>query len=240
MANGDRASFIRHSSFHIRHFRMSALPPQRRDQLIELAGDRLHLGLRRRVAHGETERDHAVAVRRGIRRGGGQRGGDGHVQRAEAHFPRQTLDALDALRAIHPVDPVRPIRTARDAEGEPNLAPDTPTLQQLQCGLAISEQIAALEAELASIFSGSAAPAKAVVNVYPATKADGRPRKRSAKTIAKMKASQRARWAKLKGTKVEAPAAKAPLLKKKRTMSPEHRAKLVASAKARWAAKMAG
>ena len=112
--------------------------------------------------------------------------------------------------------------------------PNTPTLDQLKRGLAISEQIAALQAEMAALFNGSTpAPAAAT-----SAKIDGRTGKRSAKTIAKMKASQQARWAKVKGTKVEAPAAKAQAtVKKRKPMSPEHRAKLVASAKARWAAK---
>ena len=118
---------------------------------------------------------------------------------------------------------------------------NTPTLEQLQRGLAISEQIATLQAELASIFSGEpaarAAAAKAWAQNPPVVHVDGRTGKRSAKTIARMKASQQARWAKVKGTKIEAPAAKAPVVKKRKPMSPEHRAKLVASAKARWAAK---
>ena len=119
--------------------------------------------------------------------------------------------------------------------------PNTPTLDQLKRGLAISEQIAALQAEMAALFNGlSPTPAAST-----SAKSDGRTGKRSAKTIARMKASQQARWAKIKGTKVKVPAAKAPApaakaqapAKKKRTISPEHRAKLVASAKARWAAK---
>jgi hypothetical protein len=119
----------------------------------------------------------------------------------------------------------------------------TPTLSQLQRGVAISEQIAALKAELSAIFNGSA-PAPAV-KAAPTAKApeaqrDGRTGKRSAATIAKMKASQQARWAKIKApvvAKAEAPAA-AP--KKKGGMSPAHKAKLKAAAKKRWAAIRAG
>ena len=115
----------------------------------------------------------------------------------------------------------------------------TPTLSQLQRGLAISEQIAALETELAAIFNGAApvsAP-KATPTATPTAKAapaqgDGRKRKRSAATIAKMKASQQARWAKLKAPVV----AKAPApVKKKGGMSAEGRAAIVAAQKARWA-----
>ncbi|MEO6741919.1 MAG: hypothetical protein ABIP20_16875 [Chthoniobacteraceae bacterium] len=109
---------------------------------------------------------------------------------------------------------------------------NTPTLNQLQRGLQLSQQIASLEAELASIFSGSAAPGKAPVKASPATKADGRTGKRSPETIAKMKAAQQARWAK---KKAPAPAAKAQVAKKKGGMSAEGRARIVAAQKLRWA-----
>ena len=105
-----------------------------------------------------------------------------------------------------------------------------PTLSQLQRGLAICEQIAALETELAAIFNGSS-PAPAA-KATPAAQSDGRTGKRSAATIAKMKASQQARWAKLKAPDV----AKAPApVKKKGGMSPEGRARVSAAQKARWA-----
>ena len=104
----------------------------------------------------------------------------------------------------------------------------TPTLQQLQRGLAISEQIAALEEEMASIFNGATPVAKAA----PA-QSDARKGKRSAATIAKMKASQQARWAKVKGKK-PAGASKGPAkakaetpVKKRRTMSAEAKAKIL-------------
>ena len=90
----------------------------------------------------------------------------------------------------------------------------TPTLSQLQRGLAISEQIAALQAELSAIFNGSA-PAPAVKAAptakAPAAQGDGRTGKRSAATP-----------------------------KKKGGMSPAHKAKLKAAAKKRWAAIRAG
>ena len=102
-----------------------------------------------------------------------------------------------------------------------------PTLQQLQRGLQIAEQIAALEAEMAAIFNGSAPASSA--KTAPA-QSDRRKGKSSAATIAKMKASQKARWA-----KVKAPAApKAPVQKKKGTMSAEGRARIVAAQKLRW------
>jgi hypothetical protein len=111
----------------------------------------------------------------------------------------------------------------------------TPTLVQLTRGLAIAEQIAALEAEIAAIFNGStpASPAKATPT-KKATPASGKGNrgKRSPETIAKMKAAQQARWAKIKApaaAKAEIPA------KKKSKMSAEGRARIVAAQKARWA-----
>ena len=117
----------------------------------------------------------------------------------------------------------------------------TLTLQQLQRGLQLSQMITALEAEMAAVFNGST-PASTL------SKSDGRTGKRSAKTIAKMKASQQARWAKVKrkngkaDEKSSAPVAKFVTggRKKKRTMSPETKAKMAAAMKARWAAAKAG
>lgn len=112
----------------------------------------------------------------------------------------------------------------------------TPTLQQLHRGLELSTKIAEMEAELAALFGGSEPIPKPV-------KGDGRSGKRSPETIAKMKAAQQARRAKVKGKKVEAPAPAAKTqapVKRKRTMSPETKAKMAAAAKARWAAAKAG
>ena len=107
----------------------------------------------------------------------------------------------------------------------------TPTLSQLQRGLAISEQIAALETELAAIFNGSAPTSTVKAAPASAAQGDGRTGKRSAATIAKMKASQQARWAKVKAP---AAVAKTPVVKKG-GMSAEGRARIVAAQKARWA-----
>jgi hypothetical protein len=120
----------------------------------------------------------------------------------------------------------------------------------LQKVLSIREQIETLKAAEQQILSGnivgnglvakrrgrppksasaaSATPAASVVK-------DGRKGKRSAATIAKMKAAQQARWAKKNGA---APAAvETPVVKtrKKRTISPEGRARIAAAQKARWA-----
>ena len=117
----------------------------------------------------------------------------------------------------------------------------TPTLDQLKRAVTISEQIATLEKELAGILGNHSAP---VAKAAPSSVKTGK-FKRSPATIAKMKASQQARWAKVKGKKPAA-ASKAPAkakadapVKKKRTMSPEAKAKIGEAMKARWAAKKA-
>lgn len=122
----------------------------------------------------------------------------------------------------------------------------TPTLAQLQRGLAIAQQIAALETELAALFNGSVPTKTTPTEKSAPAQADGRKGKRSAATIAKMKASQQARWSKVKGKKAPA-ASKAPAkakaeapVKKKRTMSAETKLKMAAAMKARWAAAKAG
>jgi hypothetical protein len=58
----------------------------------------------------------------------------------------------------------------------------------------------------------------------------------SAEGRARIAAAQKARWAKVKGTTVAAPAApKAGKRKAKRNLSPEARARIVAAVKRRWA-----
>ena len=103
----------------------------------------------------------------------------------------------------------------------------------IEKALRIRKQIEALQASLASVFGKGTQPL-ATETPVSAVK-DGRKGKRSAATIAKMKAAQRARWAKKNGA-TPAPAkevVKAP--RKKRTMSPEGRARIAAAQKARWA-----
>ena len=126
------------------------------------------------------------------------------------------------------------------------MSQSTPTLAQLQRGLQISEQIAALETELAALFSGSPAPKAAAA---PAAKAPAGRKKggMSAAGRARIVAAQKARWAKIKAGKAPAPKAAAPKApaakatgKKKRVVSPEVKAKLAAAMKARWAAAKAG
>ena len=119
----------------------------------------------------------------------------------------------------------------------------TPTLDQWKRGLAIAEQIAALEKELAAILHGQSITTSPSAKAAPVTTKRKRA-KMSDEGRARIAAAQTARWAKVKaGAKApasaKAPAAKASP-KKKRTMSPEVKAKLAAAMKARWAAAKAG
>ena len=118
----------------------------------------------------------------------------------------------------------------------------TPNIASLKQALAISEQIQSLQSKLASVLGGSkSAPSSTTVSSAPKAGRGGK-RKMSAATIAKMRASQQARWAKKKGP-VAAPAAPAAAKpakagkRKKRTLSPEGRARIIAAQKKRWAKK---
>jgi hypothetical protein len=117
----------------------------------------------------------------------------------------------------------------------------TPTIANLQRALAVAEQIAKLQAELASIVGDSSSVSSTRKPTASPVAKKGK-RTMSPEARAKIAAAQKARWAKAKGGKAPAaavkakkkPAAKA---KGKRTLSPEGRAKIVAALKARWAAK---
>jgi hypothetical protein len=99
---------------------------------------------------------------------------------------------------------------------------------------ALANEKARIEARLQEISHvlGTGAPTAALPPVAKRAR-----RRFSAATKAKMRAAQKARWAKIKG-KTQRPAAPA---KKKRKMSAKGRAAIAAAAKARWAkAKAAG
>jgi hypothetical protein len=114
-------------------------------------------------------------------------------------------------------------------------------IETLEKVLACRKQIEAIKSSVENIMGGSSPvgkrrgrPPKAASVASPAVKPDGRRKKRSAASRAKMAAAQKARWAAKKGTATAAP--KAPkAAKKKRTMSPEARAKIAAAQRARWA-----
>jgi hypothetical protein len=99
--------------------------------------------------------------------------------------------------------------------------------QQLRRAAAIKDQIDTLESELGKILGRNG-----VTQTAPGK------RTMSAGARARIAAAQRARWAKVKGTK---PAKSAKAGPAKRKMSAAARAKIAAAAKARWAkAKAAG
>jgi hypothetical protein len=108
------------------------------------------------------------------------------------------------------------------------------SVAQLKRAIEIREQIDVLTEELGQITSGEEAPAS-----LPPTAKKGKGM--SAAGRARIAAAQRARWAKVKGAKVEKAVASPVEKKKKRKMSPAARAKISAAAKERWKkAKAAG
>ena len=99
----------------------------------------------------------------------------------------------------------------------------TPT--QLREAADLQEKIAGLRTQLAAVLGG---PAPTPVAAKPGK------RKMSASAIAKIRAAQKLRWAKIKGDKPAVKPAEAKL-PKQGGMSAEGRAKIAAAAKARWA-----
>jgi hypothetical protein len=109
------------------------------------------------------------------------------------------------------------------------------TSHQLKRAAAIQEQIESLHQELADLLEGSApapAPAAPEAADLEAAAPKARRRKISAAGLARIKAAQKLRWAKVKAGTPEEPVAR----KTKRRMSPAARARIGAAAKARWAA----
>ena len=114
---------------------------------------------------------------------------------------------------------------------------------QLRQAADLKEKVTALENELAALFGGNAqapveapAPIEAVQAPEPVEPAKPGKRKFSAAHIAKIKAAQKARWAKHNAAK-EQPAAKPA---KKGGMSAAGRARIAAAQKLRWAKAKAG
>jgi hypothetical protein len=111
--------------------------------------------------------------------------------------------------------------------------------KQLTRAASIKERIESLEAELAEVIGGSSQAGSSVATGATSGKGKG---PISAAGLARIKAAQKARWAKFhkdKGT--SAPTASKLSGKPKRTMSAAAKAKIRAVAKARWAkAKAAG
>ena len=115
----------------------------------------------------------------------------------------------------------------------------TLTPKQLRQAASIQEKIVALEKQLATICDpGSCIPAPFIA------KKSAKPAKRklSASHLAKIRAAQKLRWAKVKAAKAKTAPVKAvvkvsakPVTKKKGGMSAAGRARIVAAQKARWA-----
>ncbi len=108
------------------------------------------------------------------------------------------------------------------------------TTAQLKQAVQIREQIESLQEKLDTLLGGAGPVAKA-------KQIPGQPkarRKFSAATIEKMRAAQRARYAKLKGSPAKAPVQM--VAKKKGGITAAGRAKLAAAMKARWAARKKG
>ncbi len=104
------------------------------------------------------------------------------------------------------------------------------TAQQLRKAADLKDKIATLQKQLGQILGASGegetpSPLKVTRLVR---------KKISAAGIAKIRAAQKARWAKIKSAKVEKALVQKPATKK-RTVSAAARVKMVAAAKARWA-----
>ena len=115
-----------------------------------------------------------------------------------------------------------------------------PTIAQLNRGLHIAEQIAALQAEMAALFQGRAVPSPAPAAPTPHfQKARGRKKRRlSPQALANIRAAQKKRWARFRsgnaGKTVSAAYWK-PAPKKKGGLTAEGRRRLAAAMKRRWA-----
>lgn len=114
------------------------------------------------------------------------------------------------------------------------------TPAQLRQAATLKEKIEQLQKQLTQLLGTQAPTGKPAPTVAP--KAIKARKKMSAAGIAKIRAAQKARWAKIKGAapkpaptpKAPAPA-KAPAKPAKRVLSAAARAKMAAAAKARWA-----
>jgi hypothetical protein len=102
------------------------------------------------------------------------------------------------------------------------------SVQQLRQAAALKEKIQSLEKELGKLLGSTVAVAASPLPVKKKFKM-------SAAAKAKISAAAKARWAKVKGTTVTAPAAK----KTKGKMSAATKAKLSAKLKAIWAKRLA-
>jgi hypothetical protein len=111
------------------------------------------------------------------------------------------------------------------------------SLEQLKQAIALKEQIASLEQQIAAVLGGAVAtPAPAAASTVtaapPVRRGRGGPRVMSPAARARIAAAQKARWAKFHAAQGAKPA---PAAKKAGGISPEGRARIIAAQKARWA-----
>jgi len=120
---------------------------------------------------------------------------------------------------------------------------------QLRQALQLSEQIESLQQRLNSILGGggSSTPSSSTKSAAGGSSLKGR--KLSPATLRKMRAAQQARWEKIRGgnaggaSKAAGASKSAASTQKKKSgggMTPEQRARISATLKARWAAKKKG
>lgn len=113
------------------------------------------------------------------------------------------------------------------------------SLKQLEEAVGLRRQIDALEGRLTSLLRGNGMSSSKVSSSAGA-KTDGRRRKMSAATRAKIAAAARARWAKVRGSGAAKSPAKKTGARKRGRMSPAARKRLSEMMKARWAARRKG
>ena len=104
------------------------------------------------------------------------------------------------------------------------------TAAQLRQAANLKDKISTLQRQLSQLIEASVSPGSSVES------SAARPvrKKISAAGIAKIRAAQKARWAKVKALKSKLAPAKKPMAKKK-ALSAAAKAKMSAAAKARWA-----
>ena len=108
------------------------------------------------------------------------------------------------------------------------------TSAQLKHAAELQEQIETISQQLAGIFNGNDSEIAPVVEPAAEPVKTRKKNKFTAAGLARLRAAQKARWAKFKAEKKSGPAAQ-PEKKTRKKMSAASKAKIAAGAKARWA-----
>jgi len=169
------------------------------------------------------------------------------IQWDACHGIGATGKGVAALQQLHTVR-INAVECHLDDNSLPRLdnPMSTPSVQAIKRALAIAEQIQNLEAELAGILGQVPKASKPTVAVVVASAPTAAPKRKYTMSAAHRPAvasAQKARWAKVKGAKVQTkPAAKEkkPAPKRKGKMSAAGRAAIAAAQKKRWAKVKAG